>query len=275
MTRQPSSRRARGASGGRSSGSGSSRRSRGLGGEQIEGRRAVRELLAAGRREVHRVALAAEVSPGPLVTEILELATERRVRVERVSAEEIESRATTGAPQGVVARAEPVVAAEVASLLAEDRPFLVALDGVTDPRNLGAVLRTAEAAGATGVVLPRHRGVRLTPAAVKAAAGAVEYLPIATVAGVSSFLEQCRRAEVWSVGLDERGGQSLDDIAVADGPLVLVLGAEGDGLSRLAAARCDLVAGIPMRGHLASLNVGAAAAIACFWIASRRSAERG
>ena len=202
------------------------------------------------------------------------MAGERRVRVERVSGTELDALARTDVPQGVVARTVPVASADVDSLLAAPRPFLVALDGVTDPRNLGAVLRTAESAGATGVVLRRHRAVRLTPAAVKAAAGAVEYLSIATVAGIPSFLERCRRAEVWSVGLDERGERPVFDLPVADGPVVLVLGAEGGGLSRLARERCDLVVRIPMQGHLSSLNVGAAAAIACFQIARRRAQGR-
>lgn len=256
------------------SGSGSAR-SGGLGGDQVEGRRAVRELLVAGRRSVHGLALVKEANPGPLITEILELAAGLGVSVERVSRAELGSRARTDAPQGVIARADAVSQVDVDSLLRAPHPFLVALEGVTDPGNLGAVLRTAETAGATGMVLARHRSVRLTPAAVKAAAGAVEYLSIATVAGIPSFLGQVRRAEVWSVGLDERGERLIDDLPVADGPVVLVLGAEGDGLSRLARARCDVLVRIPMHGHLSSLNVGAAGAIACFQIAHRRAAGRG
>ena len=111
----------------------------------------------------------------------------------------------------------------------------------------------------------------LTPAVAKAAAGALEYLPVAFVSGVPGALDRARRAGVWCAGLDADGEQSLYELSVADAPLVLVLGAEGSGLSRLARARCDVVASIPMHGHIASLNVSAAAAVACTEIARRRA----
>ena len=141
--------------------------------------------------------------------------------------------ARSDAPQGVLAQAAPLPAADVDDLLDAPDAFLVALDGVTDPRNLGAVLRSAETAGVTGMVVPRHRSARLTPAVVKAAAGAIEYVPIATVAGIPAFLERASRKAVWSVGLDERGEQSVDELAFVDQPVVLVFGAEGRGLARL------------------------------------------
>jgi 23S rRNA (guanosine2251-2'-O)-methyltransferase len=164
-----------------------------------------------------------------------------------------------------------VPTADLDELLADPRAFLVALDGVTDPQNLGAVMRSAETAGATGMILPTHRAVGLTPAVAKAAAGALEYLPVAFVSGVPGALDRARRAGVWCAGLDAGGEQSLYGLSVADAALVLVLGAEGRGLSRLARARCDVVASIPMHGHLGSLNVSAAAAVACTEIARRRA----
>lgn len=124
------------------------------------------------------------------------------------------------------------------------------------------------------MVLPRHRSALLTPAAVKAAAGAVEHLPIALVSGVPAALEQLGRAGVWTVGLDADGDTPIFELAVADRPLALVLGAEGRGLSRLARERCDLLASIPIHGHVESLNVASAAAIACFEVARRRSAAQ-
>jgi 23S rRNA (guanosine2251-2'-O)-methyltransferase len=146
----------------------------------------------------------------------------------------------------------------------------VALDGVTDPRNLGAVLRTAEAAGATGAIVPRRRAALLVPAAAKAAAGAIEHVPIAFVGGLPAALDIAARAGVWTVGLDADGTDSVFDLELADRPLVLVLGAEGGGLARLTRERCDVLAGIAMHGQLESLNVSAAAAVACFEIARRR-----
>jgi 23S rRNA (guanosine2251-2'-O)-methyltransferase len=149
--------------------------------------------------------------------------------------------------------------------------FLVALDGITDPGNLGAILRSAEGAGATGVVLPRHRAVHVTPAAAKAAAGAVEYLPMAVVGGLPAALTDLKKRGVWVVGLDAAGDQSVHDLTLADEPVVLVVGSEGRGLSRLARERCDVLIHIPQHGRLASLNAGAAAAVACFEVARRRS----
>jgi 23S rRNA (guanosine2251-2'-O)-methyltransferase len=170
----------------------------------------------------------------------------------------------------VIAFAAPIVPAAVDDLVAAPDAFLVVVDGVTDPGNLGAILRTAETAGVTGLILPRHRGARLGPTVLKAAAGAAEYVPIATVAGVPGFLDQARRAGVWTVGLDSDGDTDVGDLAVADAPVALALGAEGRGLARLTRERCDVLAAIPMHGRLASLNVSAAAAIALHAVARRR-----
>ena len=133
------------------------------------------------------------------------------------------------------------------------------------------MLRSAVAAGATGAVVPRHRSALLSPAAVKAAAGAVEHLPIALVGGVPAALDQASRVGVWSVGLDATGERDVYDVPIADRPLVLVLGAEGAGLARLVRERCDVVVRVPMSGPMESLNVAAAAAVACFEVARQRA----
>ena len=244
----------------------------GLRGEQVEGKRAVLELLRAGRRPVRTVYLARNVESDAVVDEIIELAGKR---LETVPSERLTGMARSDAPQGVLAQAAPLPPVDVDDLLDAPDAFLVALDGVTDPRNLGAVLRSAEAAGVTGMVVPRHRSARFTPAVVKAAAGAIEYVPIATVAGIPAFLERASRKAVWSVGLDERGEQSVDELAFVDQPVVLVFGAEGRGLARLTRDRCDALARIPMYGRLASLNVAAAAALACHAVARHRAGETG
>jgi 23S rRNA (guanosine2251-2'-O)-methyltransferase len=239
-------------------------------GQQVEGRRAVRELLVAGRRRAHDVLISTAAERSPILDEIAELGARAGARVRRVPADEIARRARTDAPQGVVAFAAPLEPVELDDLLCDRAAFLVALDGVTDPQNLGAVLRTAESAGATGAVLARHRAVGITPAVTKAAAGAIEHLSLAFVGGIPGALERASRAGVWSVGLDAGGDVALFGLPVADRPLVLVLGAEGRGLSRLTRARCDVVAAIPMRGAIDSLNVSAAAAVACYEIARQR-----
>ena len=233
----------------------------------------MRELLATGRRRVRELLVADGMEPSAVVTEILDLASAARVPVRRVSRGRLDSAAATDAPQGVVARAEPLIEADLDDLartVAGRTPFLLALDGVTDPHNLGALLRTAECAGATGAVLPRHRAVHVTPTVAKAAAGAIEHLPLAVVAGLPAALTQLRRAGVWTVGLDQDAEQSVYDLAVGTEPVALVLGSEGSGLSRLALQRCDVAVHIPQQGSLPSLNVAAAGAVACFELARRR-----
>lgn len=245
----------------------------GIGGEQVEGRHAVRELLAAGRRRVRELLVADGMEPSAVVTEILDLASAARVPVRRVSRGRLDAAAATDAPQGVVARAEPLTEADLEDLARTvhgQAPFLLALDGVTDPHNLGALLRTAECAGATGVVLPRHRAVHVTPTVAKAAAGAIEHLRLAVVPGLPAALNQLRKAGVWTVGLDQDATESVYDLELGAEPVALVLGAEGSGLSRLALLRCDVAVHIPQRGSLPSLNVAAAGAVACFELARRR-----
>ena len=243
-----------------------------LGGDQVEGFHSVRELLRAGKRSVREVWVVERANGA---AEIEALAFDAGIRVRRVSPDQLDDRARSEAPQGVLARTEPVTPARVDDLLAAPDAFLVAVDGVTDPGNLGAILRTAETAGVTGLVMPRHRAARLGPTALKAAAGAVEYLPIASVGGIPTFLDQARRAGVWTVGLDAGGTTTVNDLAVADGPVVIVLGAEGRGLSRLTGERCDVIASIPLHGRLESLNVSAAAAIALHAVAARRRLRGG
>ncbi|MDE0605998.1 MAG: 23S rRNA (guanosine(2251)-2'-O)-methyltransferase RlmB [Acidimicrobiaceae bacterium] len=246
-----------------------------LGGDQVEGRHAVRELLLAGTRRTREVVLAGDLDDSPILGDIIDLADENKVPIRELARSKFESMACTGASQGVIATAAPLQPAELEDLLGSsaggDKPFLLLLDGITDPQNLGAILRTAECAGVTGVVLPRHRAAHITPSVTKAAAGAIEHLRMALVGGLPTAMQTLSAAGVWTVGLDSSGDQSIHRLTVADEPIALVLGAEGPGLSRLVRQRCDALAGIPLQGALGSLNVSAAAAVACFEILSRRS----
>lgn len=246
----------------------------GLGGTQVEGRQAVRELLRAGRRPVRQLYLA-DGSRSDALGEIADLAARAGVAVRRVGREQIDAMAGTDAPQGVVATAAPVVERSLGDLVGGAAAFLVVLDGVTDPHNLGAVMRSALSAGATGLIIGRHRSAWLSPAAVKAAAGAVEHLPVATVAGIPGALEDLKEAGVWTVGLHSGGSTPLWDLPVATEPVALVLGAEGRGLAPLTRARCEILASIPLAGPLDSLNVAAAATLACFEVARGRDRASG
>jgi 23S rRNA (guanosine2251-2'-O)-methyltransferase len=247
----------------------------GLGGEQVEGRQAIRELLQANRRRVKQLLMAEGMDPSPILDEIEALAVKRRVKVERVSRRRIDQVARTEGPQGVVALASPVEETTFDKLCEPSgrgrQPFLLVLDGITDPHNLGALLRSAECAGVTGVVLPKHRSAHLTPTVTKVAAGAIEYLRMALVPGIPSALQRMSGLGVWTVGLDGDAPRSFYELPLGKEPVALVLGSEGDGLSPLTRKRCDALAAIPQHGTLASLNVATAGAIACFDIARRRS----
>lgn len=232
----------------------------------------------AGRRRVRDLWLVDEADDAPILGDILELAGEAGIKVCRVKLAVLRAEAGCEAPQGVLAHADPLPEVELDTLLIGEEggqqraapPFLVFLDGITDPQNLGALLRTAECAGASGVVMPRHRAAHVTPTVAKAAAGAIEHLPLAVVAGLPAALARAKDHGVWVVGLDSAGDTNLFDLALADQPIALVLGAEGRGLGRLVRDRCDVVASIPLRGALPSLNVASAGALACFEVARRR-----
>jgi 23S rRNA (guanosine2251-2'-O)-methyltransferase len=247
----------------------------GLGGEQVEGRQAVRELLSANRRAVKSLMMAEGMDAAVILDEIEALAAKRRVRVEYVSRRRIDSTARTDASQGVVALARPIDETPLEALCEPSPrgrlPFLLVLDGITDPHNLGAVLRSAECAGVTGIVLPRHRSAHLSPTVAKVAAGAIEYLPMALVAGVPAALQRLSALGVWTVGLVGEARQSLYELPLGDQPVALVLGSEGAGLAALTRKRCDALACIPQHGTLSSLNVATAGAIACFDVARQRS----
>ena len=233
----------------------------------------MRELLAAGTRPVRDVWLAEGLDPAPVLRDINDLAKRARVPVRYVARRTLEAEARTDGPQGVLAHAQPLPEWQFEELCRGQggrAPFLLAFDGVTDPQNLGALLRSAEGAGVTGAVLPRHRTAHVTPAVTKAAAGAVEHVRLSVVPGLAAALARARELGVWVVGLDERGDQSLFDLEVATEPLMLVVGAEGSGLSRLVRARCDVSVAIPLKGSIPSLNVAAAGALAVFEVSRRR-----
>jgi 23S rRNA (guanosine2251-2'-O)-methyltransferase len=205
----------------------------------VYGRRAVAEA-ARGRRRVRRVWRAPETA----AAELTRLA---------------------GSPehQGVVAEVDPYPYADAHGLLASPEPLVVALDQVQDPHNLGAVARSAEAAGAAGLVIPSRRSAAVTAAAAKASAGAVEHLPIARVTNLADFLARAKDDGAWIYGA-EANAESPYTQADLTGKVVLVLGSEGKGLRRLVAERCDALVSIPVRGRVASLNVSAAAAALLF-----------
>lgn len=245
-----------------------------LSGDQVEGRQAVRELLITGTRKTREVFLAGDLDDAPILDDIIDLADEAKVPIKEIPRGRFESMAKTESPQGVIALAAPLPNYEIEELIepkaSDPKPFLLVVDGVTDPGNLGAILRSAECAGVTGVVLPRHRSARVTPAVTKTSAGAIEHLRIATAGGIPAALGRLRDSGIWIVGLDAGGSTPLYDLKIADQPIALVLGSEGRGLSRLTRERCDELVHIPLQGVLSSLNVSTAAAIAAFEVSRHR-----
>ena len=256
------------------------RGAKGLGGDQVEGRQATRELLLAGRRRVQEIWISTELiahdgTPDDGVADIVALANNARVPIAHVARTKLDARARSEAPQGVIAFASPLPEADLEELIKGrpgTAPFLVAIDGVTDPGNLGAIIRNCDGAGVQGVLVPRHRAVHVTPTVAKSSAGAIEHVPIALVAGLPATLSRLKDHKIWVVGLDDAADRTLFDIGdLAREGICLVLGAEGAGLSRLVRERCDVVVSIPMLGRVGSLNVSAAAALATYEVARHRS----
>ena len=276
MTPKPPSRKPRGGTpAGRRPAPGRSapparRAAEGLGGEQVEGRQAVLELLKARRRNVRKIYMADTLEPAAILDAIEEEARRQRVLVQHVSWARIDRDARTEGHQGVYAEAERLRDVELDVLLEESSPFLLVADGVTDPRNLGAILRSADGAGVTGVVLPRHRSARISPTVTKTAAGAVEYLRFAQVGGIPAAIERMNSAGLVTVGLAGESRQSLYDLDLGDVPVALVVGGEESGMAQLTRKRCAAVVSIPQLGKISSLNAGVAASIAAFEVARQR-----
>jgi 23S rRNA (guanosine2251-2'-O)-methyltransferase len=240
--------------------------------ELVEGRNAVLESLRGGAH-LKEVRIAKGLQSDPAVDEIRRLARESRVPVRDVERRALESMSARGAHQGVIAVAEPFNYADLASIIAAGakapRSLVVVLDHVTDPGNLGAVARSVEAAGACGLVIPSQRAASVGPVARKTSAGALEHLPVARVPNLVRALGTLKEAGYWAAGASEHAAESAFD-ARLDDRLVLVLGSEGEGLSRLVSENCDFLVSIPMAGHVGSLNVAQAATLLSFeW--SRRA----
>jgi 23S rRNA (guanosine2251-2'-O)-methyltransferase len=215
----------------------------------VYGRNPVREALR-GRRAVRRI----------WVTEAAAGEGWTGAPLEVVSPEEVERRAGSEHHQGVCALAEPYPYADAADLLATPDLLLVALDEITDPQNLGAICRSAECAGATGIVIPQRRAAEVTPAVCKSSAGAVEHLPVARVRNLADFLGDAKAAGAWCYGAAAAAPTRYDAVDWR-GSAVIVLGAEGRGLRPRVARACDELVSLPLRGRIDSLNVSAAAAV--------------
>jgi len=240
--------------------------------EVIAGKNPVLEALRAGRT-INKILLA-KGNDDKANQEIINLTTAKGIPIQWVSRQLIEQKAETKAHQGVLAFVSPITYVEIEDILslAQARgqdPFILILDHLEDPHNLGAILRTAEAAGVHGVVIPKRRGVSVNTTVSKTSAGAVEYVPIARVTNLVQTMEKLKQAGCWIVGTDQ---DAREEYYKADltGPLAIVVGSEGKGISRLVKEKCDFTVKIPMAGKINSLNASVAASIIMFEVYRQR-----
>lgn len=239
--------------------------------EAVVGRRPALEAVRSGTAVEVLVASGSRPTAG--LRELLDAARSGGVAVRWTSPEEVAALARGARDQGVAARVRGPRTLTEADLARRDwgqGAVVVALDGVTDPRNVGGIARTAEAAGAEALVLRRRRGATITPAAVRASAGALLHLPVAEVANVARALGRLKDAGFWVVGLDQDAGTAIGEARRPAGGVVVVLGSEGEGMSRLVRETCDELLSIPMAGSVASLNVSVAAGVALYGYARRQ-----
>ena len=238
---------------------------------KIEGRNAVLEAFRAGR-SVDRVFIQENSSDGPL-SAVSRAAKEAGTIIKFVSKDKLDAMSETGRHQGVIALAAAITYAEPAEMLkrAEEKgesPFLILLDGIEDPHNLGAIIRTAEIAGAHGVIIPKHHASGLTSTVMRTSAGALNYIPIAKVTNLRRTIDELKEKGLWFICAD-MDGQTMYDLDIT-GPIGVVVGSEGSGVSRLVKEACDYTASIPMFGEIGSLNASVAAGVLMYEIVRQR-----
>ena len=238
---------------------------------KIEGRNAVLEAFRSGK-PMDKVFLLDGCMDGPLKT-IAREAKKHDTIINYVKKERLEQLSETGKHQGVIAMAAAYEYAKVEDILAKaeekgEPPFILLLDGIEDPHNLGAIIRTANLAGAHGVIIPKRRAVGLTATVAKTSAGALNYTPVAKVTNLTQTMKELKEKGMWFVGAD-MGGETMYQLDLT-GPIGVVIGSEGDGMSKLVKENCDFIASIPMKGDIDSLNASVAAGILAYEIVRQR-----
>ena len=233
----------------------------------IEGRNPVLEALKAGR-PINKLLLSKNIGRHSVIGQILYHARRNGVLVEDVDSRSIQKLSSTGHSQGGLAMVATKEYVDLnylleASQLRDDLPLYIILDGIEDPHNLGAILRTADAVGAHGVVIPQRRAVGLTAAVSRTSAGAVEYIPVARGRNIPQSIKHLQQVGIWTIGIDMAGDKGYTQADYRQ-PVALAIGAEGKGLSRLVKERCDQIVSIPMKGHVDSLNASVAGALVMY-----------
>lgn len=242
---------------------------------RIEGRNAVLEAFRSGKT-IDKLFVLDGCQDGP-VKSITREAGKHDTIIHYVAKERLDQMSETGKHQGVIAISAAYEYAEVEDLLkaAEDKgepPFVIILDGIEDPHNLGAILRTANLCGAHGIIIPKRRAVGLTPTVAKTSAGAINYTPVAKVTNITNTIKELKERGMWFVCAD-MGGTTMYDLDLT-GPIGLVIGNEGEGVSKLVRENCDMIASIPMKGEIDSLNASVAAGVLAYEIVRQRIQKR-
>lgn len=238
----------------------------------LEGKNPVLEALRGGRA-INKIILAKGAGERAN-QEIVNLATAKGIPLQRVSRQQMEQKAESKAHQGVIALVSPIQYVEIEDILAIARkkqqdPFIIILDHLEDPHNLGAILRTGEAVGVHGIIIPKRRGVSVNSTVAKTSAGAVEYVPLARVANLVQAMEKLKQVGCWIVGTDHEAGEEYHR-ANLKGPLAIVIGGEGKGITRLVKENCDFTIKIPMVGKINSLNASVAASVILYEVFRQR-----
>lgn len=237
--------------------------------ELLYGRNAVREALRARRRALRRLVISRSVQESGIIADIIRLAEQASVPVERIERQALDRQLRDANHQGVMLETGPYPYVELDECLqaAADRrepALLLLLDHLQDPQNIGTLLRTAEAVGCHGVVIPGRRAAEITPAVVNASSGAVEHLRVAMVTNLAQTIEELQRTGIWVAGLEQDEAAKDIDTVDLDLPLALVIGAEGTGMARLVRERCDFLVRLPIVGQVGSLNAAVAGSIAIY-----------
>jgi 23S rRNA (guanosine2251-2'-O)-methyltransferase len=235
--------------------------------DTVEGRNPLKEALKAGR-PLTRILVDRDITRRGIIADLVQQAREQGIPVEYVDRQAIDRRSTTGSNQGVIGYIAAREYASLDDLFAAARqknepPLFCVLDGIEDPHNLGAIIRTAEATGVHGIITRIRRAAGLTPAVARASAGAIEYLPVARVVNIPQTLEEMKKQGLWVTGIDMEGKSPYNAIDFRP-PSALVIGSEGKGLSELVKKRCDSLAYIPMKGKISSLNASIAAGVVMY-----------
>jgi 23S rRNA (guanosine2251-2'-O)-methyltransferase len=240
----------------------------------IEGRNPVLEAIKSGR-PINKILLVKNIERHGIIAEILHLAQQKSILLEYIERQAIDRLSRSGTNQGIIAFTAAKEYVDLDELLAipsakKQNAFFIVLDGLEDPHNLGAIIRTADAAGAHGIIIRERRAVGLTPVVEKSSAGALEYVSVTRVTNISQTIATLKKNNIWIVGIDQTGNSNYTTIDYRLAT-ALVVGAEGQGLSDLVRKNCDFLAAIPMRGSLASLNASVAAAVVMYEVVKQRS----